>query len=273
MTEKAEIPTKEELLEGGAVEETPQKAEYTDLEKRAMSRGWKPKDQWEGDPEDWRSAREHVERGEMIGKIMSQDRELGDLKKAVQFMTEQHRKEFVKGYQKAVEELKAQRDAALEDGNLRVVQQLNDKIGEVKEQFQEVRRSAEVRPPQEPVVSDDFRRWNADNNWYGQDKVLTRYADSVGVAFKEENRNSTELEMLAHVAEVVKRDMKHKFQPDHAPNPDGGGRTVSRQRAQDSQSASAIERNMTDEQRSIMKTVLKVTPKMTKEQYLKKFIE
>ena len=95
---------KKDVVEEVKKEEVPIEHEYSPIEKQAMGRGWKPKDQWEGDPDEWRSAKEHVERGEMIGKIIAQGRELEDLKRAVNFMTDNQRKQFNAGYAKAIEE-------------------------------------------------------------------------------------------------------------------------------------------------------------------------
>ena len=39
-------------------------------ESEAREQGWKPKEEYEGDPEKWRPAKEFVERGELFGKIM-----------------------------------------------------------------------------------------------------------------------------------------------------------------------------------------------------------
>jgi hypothetical protein len=41
----------------------------TEIEQRASSRGWVPKDEWDGDPEEWRPAKEFIDRGELFKKI------------------------------------------------------------------------------------------------------------------------------------------------------------------------------------------------------------
>jgi hypothetical protein len=49
------------------VTETP--VELSPDEQRAMEHGWRPKEEWEGDPEDWVSAREFNRRGELFARI------------------------------------------------------------------------------------------------------------------------------------------------------------------------------------------------------------
>ena len=46
---------------------TPQVDPY---EEAARKEGWRPKEEFEGDPEKWRPAKEFVERGELFGKII-----------------------------------------------------------------------------------------------------------------------------------------------------------------------------------------------------------
>jgi hypothetical protein len=253
----------EAIVEDTAVE-TP---ELSPTEQQASRHGWVPKEEWKGNPDEWRPAREFVERGEMIGKILAQGRELQDLKSAVQFMSEAQRKQYAAGYANAVADLKKQRDAALDEGDLKQAQQLNDKIADIKDQ-QKVAVAQVAQPATPTGPSYQFNQWHGSNSWYGADKVLTKLADSLGLTFKEENPNSTEADMLQYVEKTVKKEMPHKFQSGSAPNPDGEGRSS---RSSSGRSTySSVEKEMTTDQKKIMDTILKST-KMTKEQYLKDF--
>ena len=53
-------------VETNTPESTPQVDSYED---EARNQGWKPKDEYEGDPTKWRPAKDFVERGELFGKI------------------------------------------------------------------------------------------------------------------------------------------------------------------------------------------------------------
>jgi hypothetical protein len=97
---------------------------------------------------------------------------------------------------------------------------------------------------------------------------MTHFADAVGLAFKEENPDATEAEMLRHVSQEVKESFPSKFQGVRAaPSPDGEGRGQARQ---SKSSISSVEASMPEEHRQIMKTVLKTTG-MSKEEYLKAY--
>lgn len=260
-------------LETGKIPEKDnrEEVEYTEEEKRALDKGWKPEEEYDGPPGSWRSAREYNDRGDLIQKIMAQGRQLDELRQAVVFMSEAKKKEFFAGYQRAIEDTKARRDYALEEGDFKSAQLLSDKLVDLKDQFKDARgnvapqvQSQRVQPTQ------TYINWSAKNDWYTKDKVLTKFAEAIGVDFKEENPTSTEQEMLSHVEHLVKKEFPHKFAA--APNPDSGGRGNSRGNNSGSGSSlSKIESNMTEVERTIMKTILKSTPKLTKEQYLKEY--
>ena len=55
-----------EVIENETPESTVQTNPY---EGEAREMGWRPKEEWQGEPEKWRDAKEFVERGELYGKI------------------------------------------------------------------------------------------------------------------------------------------------------------------------------------------------------------
>ena len=55
------IETQTEQVAG----ETSKQVSTNPYEGQAREMGWRPKDEWEGEPEKWRDAKEFVERGEL----------------------------------------------------------------------------------------------------------------------------------------------------------------------------------------------------------------
>lgn len=263
------IPTGEELL--NQVEQTKVEApEPTEHEKRAMEKGWVPKDQWSGDPDTWRPAKDYLDRGELIGKIMAQGRQLEELRQAVTFLSEKEKKQFVAGYERAIEETKAQRNAFLREGEVLEAAELDDKLDMLKEQAREAKQAirSQAAPP---GPSQTFISWAERNTWYNGRDHVSKFADDKGDEFKRANPSSTESEMLEYVEREVKKEYAHKFGTKAAPNPDGDGRNP--RGTSGKNSMSGIEASLTDLERTIMRTVLKTTPGMTKEQYLKDYSE
>ena len=66
--------------------------EVDSYELQAREQGWKPKEEYEGDPEKWRPAKEFVERGELFGKIDTMGKELKETRKALKMLQEHHSK-------------------------------------------------------------------------------------------------------------------------------------------------------------------------------------
>ena len=48
----------------------------------AREKGWRPKDEWEGDPDDWRPAKQFLEWGEMRSTIKNQNTQIKGMKKS-----------------------------------------------------------------------------------------------------------------------------------------------------------------------------------------------
>ena len=91
--------------------------QISQIELDAREQGWKPKEEWKGDPDKWRPAKEFVDRGELYGKIDTMGKELKDTKRALQMLQEHHSKVKETEYKKAVEELKALQKKHLESGD------------------------------------------------------------------------------------------------------------------------------------------------------------
>jgi hypothetical protein len=216
--EEVKLPDAETLLEGKEEEVVETKKEPSPEEQIAMDSGWVPKDQWKGDPDAWRPAKEFNERGELFNRIKDQTRQLNELKQAVNFLTEGQKNQYIAGFNEAMNKLKAQRNAALEQGDLVAAAKIDDKLDEVKEQAKEAKQAVQTAQVA-PGPSDTYKSWHVRNQWYMQDKILTRVADAIGATFKEENPAATEAEMLSYVSKEIKKEYPSKFQT--APQPDG----------------------------------------------------
>ena len=273
MADEIDVKALQEAVEGKtpevkAPEQTPQEPQYSEAEKLAMENGWVPKDQWKGDPDSWRPAKEFNDRGEFFKRIDRLEHKNRELQQAMTFLTQQQKQTYINGFNEAIKRLRHQRDEALESGDNLQAARISDRIEEVKEQAQVAQRQA-VQPAPTIEPSETYKSWASKNSWYTQDKVLTRYAEAVGASFKEEHPNSTESEMLRHVEMEVKREFPNKFGPKGPPSPEGDGRGTGT-KTNNTGKYSSIEGTLTSEQRSIMNTILKTTG-MTKEEYFKQY--
>jgi len=275
--EKVELPTQEELLQTlepkTEVDSKPDAPVLSEREQQAASFGWKPKDEWVengGDPEDWRPAKDFLERGEMIGKIRALTKESQDVQKALRHVAEQNKKIYETGYKQAVNDLTAERRQALAEGDLVKADEIGEKLDAAKEELKK------VQTPASKPVDPEFYPWVEQNQWYN-DPVMRKFADALAIEYVNINNGQpTAAETRDFVAKTVKKEFAHRFnaqKPVAAPSPDGNGRESSNSKSQGTSRLSKIESEMPEEHRQIMKTMLKTVKGMTKEEYLKQYSE
>lgn len=188
----------------------------TELESKAASQGWVPKEEWSGDPEQWRPAKEFLDRGELFKKIDDQNRTIKEFQKTLNEFSKHHAKVRESEYKRAIEDLKAQKKEALIEGNADAVVDIDDKL----ELVREAQRSAPTpQVPAAPAESNPiFVNWVERNNWYHNQPAMRAYADRLGNELGSQGKSPNEI--LAEVEREVKKEFAHKF---NNPNRDKPG--------------------------------------------------
>ena len=187
-----------------APEDTPK---LSAAEQQAMEQGWVPQDEWEGDPEQWRPAKEFLDRGELFKKIEDQNRTIKEFKRALDDLKGHHAKTRETEYARAIQALKAQKIAALEEGDAAAVVKLDDQIDLVKDEQSKLKQAA--YEPQEQQVSPEFTNWVDKNKWYETSQPMRAYADALGrdLAYKGLSPG----EVLKEVERQVREEFPQKF--------------------------------------------------------------
>lgn len=192
-------------IEQGQEGQVPQEPTLTAIEQRASEQGWRPQDEWDGDPSDWRTAREFLDRGEFFKKIEDQTRTIKELRKTQVDMTRHLEMVRKTEFKRALEVLKAQKRVALAEGDADRVIELDDEIAETREQ------AAQVQTPQVPEVDPSlhpvFVEWKNRNGWYETNRAMRAFADSLGGTL-----TGSPSEILAQVEREVRKEFAHKFE-------------------------------------------------------------
>lgn len=228
-------------------------------ESEARDQGWRPKEEWEGDPEKWRPAKEFVERGELFGKIDTLGRELKETKKALKMMQEHHSKVKESEYKRAVDELKALQKKHLEDGNSDGYLEASELLTDLKAEQKARQVQQEVTPKQ---ADPRFVQWVDKNRWYAQDANMREFADNLGLAYAQRHPDSDPTEVLDYVTREVRERFKTKFENPKRTQPssvEGAGSGAP--------AANKAKFELSQEERKIMNTFLR-TGAMTEEQYI-----
>lgn len=189
--------------------------EPSPAEAKAMERGWVPKDVWESDEKNagkkWRDAEEFNDRGELFEKIEELGKKAKNAQKALDQLSEHHKKVKDVEYTRALNTLKAQKKAALEDGDADALIAIDDRIAEVKEQ----KRAEEV--PQNSEVPVELEQWVARNKWYEQKSEMAADADAIGISYKNKFPNKDMKEVLTHVETQIKKLYPEEFENPNKP--------------------------------------------------------
>lgn len=187
-------------------------------EQEARQFGWVPKEEFKGDPEDWRDANEFLRRGREIngylrkdldklqGQLQTRDRELAEIRDAMEEFRKFHNETEARAYQRAITDLKKEKVAAIEQGDGERVIEIDDEIDKIKE----AQRKPEPKATQS--VDTGWTQWTQKNQWYGKDEVLTALANGFAEKVKAENPDLVGAPFLDKVADLVKQTMPDKFE-------------------------------------------------------------
>lgn len=251
--------TEIESQEQEHVEQTPQ---LSAVEQKAMEQGWVPQDEWTGDPDAWRPAKEFVDRGELFKKIDEVRRENKNLKTAIEEFGKHHAKVKEMEFKRALATLKAAKKEALAENDVDAVVEIDERMDEVKETYR-----AEQAAPQVDDSQPDprFLAWVNKNQWYQTDRAMKAVADEVArdLVVNGERDNNV---ILNAVEKTVRKEFPHKF---NNPNRERAGavegstpKAPSRNKSDDVQ--------MTEAEKRIMEKIVR-SGAITREKYLEEY--
>ena len=226
-------------------------------EEKALEQGWVPQDEWEGDPDQWRPAKEYLDRGELFKKIEDQNRTIKEFKRALDDLKGHHAKTRETEYARALQALKEQKKSALEDGDAAAVIKLDDEIDLVKEEQGRLKQGASSTEP--AVDNSEFTAWVDQNKWYNNDSPMRAYADQLGrdLAYK----GLTPQQVLKEVEKQVKQEFPHKFRNPNKDKPSA----VEGSSSKGGKGDTSI--SLSDDERRVMQRFVR-TGVMTEKQYM-----
>lgn len=217
MTEETQEPVEQ-------VEEV-QEPQLSAIEQEAMSMGWKPKENWEGDPNEWRDARSFVDRGQLLNTIHQLKRSQRDTYQAMQDMKNMLAGAEAKGKEAALAELKADKIRALENGEYKKVADLDEQIAKTA--------SAPVSTT-DTTLKDPYmeyaEEWIPQNPWFKDEELQGEFETIIrGYVHKEAQRLGKAPDPETAFAEAtkrVKRMYPEKFTPKKATQTVASARTT-----------------------------------------------
>lgn len=208
-TQEYDEPTVDNLPdeEGGEAEYTdPMEAREARLEERARQQGWKPFEEWDGDPDEWVGPETFIVRGEFFDKQRNLQKQLKEQQEVIRQQAEMARKLAEKESEDKVKELRSQKALAYENEDWDKVVEIDEQIKSAQDEAKQVSEQA-VEP--QGNTNPEFEEWvnRPENSWYKNNKALRAAADAMAVEYARNNPQAD----FQEVADVVTKQMAEEF--------------------------------------------------------------
>lgn len=200
--------------------------EVPEIETKALSMGWRPKEEWNGNDVDFIDATEFVRRKPLFDKIESQkvfyDRKIKEVEGTLNSLAQHHQKVKETEYQRAIKDLKEQKRAAMKEGDTIVALELEDKMDDLTSTHQEEIKALKEEQQTNKVVnngpSPEFVVWSKENKWYMSDEEMHDFADGTAASFVQRSKIKGELITEQDVFKYVDKQVRKAF-PEKFSNP------------------------------------------------------
>ena len=242
-------------------QEQEQAPELSPIEQKAISMGWRPKKQFEGDEEEFIDAKEFVRRQPLFDRIENQNKQLKNVTKALEALKVHYTRVEEAAVQKAINQLKAQRKSALADGDGDTFELIDDEIKKAETQLQQIEQVKNQPIVEETVVHPEWQAFQARNPWYGTTSYMRKFADEIGAELA--SKGIAPVEVLKQVEQAVRKEFPNKFtnpNKEHAP-------TVEQSRGGGKPAGKESDSFMNEQERKVMNDLVR-SGLLTKEKYI-----
>jgi hypothetical protein len=180
------------------------------VEKRAREMGWRPKDEFKGDPDKWTDAMTYVQRGETVLPIIRAERdrlrtEIAEIRSTVRQFAEHHATVEKRAYDKALADARKELNQAVKEGDEKTAEAKADEIAELR-----ANKPAEGKEAVKEIAP-EVKEWLADNRWFHTDDVLRDYATKLHDKLLRDRRDLSLEENLAMVSKDVRKRFPEAF--------------------------------------------------------------
>ncbi len=199
-----------EELNQNTEQEAPEQKEISPVEQKALELGWRPKEEFSGNEEDFIDAKEFVARQPFFEKISHQNKQIKELHKSLEAFKQHYTMVEKSAYERALQDLKASRRQALTDGDGDRFDAIDTEIKRVEKQveiLEDVRQAPVAETPDQ--LPPAFASWVSQNRWYETTKYMRDFADDFGKSLHA--RGMAPDEVLKEVTAAVKKEFPHKF--------------------------------------------------------------
>lgn len=232
-----------------------------DYETSAKEKGWKPKEEFEGDLDAWVPAEEFIKRQPLFDKIKTQSKKLKELEKTVEALSKHYKIGIEQAKERAIAELKEQRKEAIELGEVAEVEKLDLKIDQVKQMSAPETNPIGLAPEIESFIEEQ-------KSWFNKDIEMTDFAVSYNESYLRRSPGDLE-KSLEETLKAVKKAYPEKFENTRRKTPP----TVEGGEASEKSAGKYAFSKLNNEQKIVYNQLVKTHKQMTHDEYFKSLEE
>ncbi len=154
-----------------------------DWDADARENGWKPKDEWHGDPDGWRDAKEFVKRGDEIFGFIKRDRDrLAEKNTRIESDRDDRLRRMESQYIGLLERQKTQHEADIKGiaaGQRKAVEEGDTATYDALTTQREALGAVPSVPSAHVEADAALTQWYAANPWFRTDKVMHAVAETI----------------------------------------------------------------------------------------------
>jgi hypothetical protein len=184
-----------------------------DYESEAKAQGWKPQEEFNGDPGKWVDAETFVNRGEQyVGilkdkydrleqRLREQEQLTSDVKTLYNRQAEADKAKIAE----LVTQLEARREQAVTEGDGAAFSQLDRQLSQARDAQKALEKPAHQQP--QAQLKPWAQEWMSQNEWYGRDESATAVAETYAKRLRADHPGLSEREFLNKVSEHVRTEI------------------------------------------------------------------
>jgi hypothetical protein len=173
-------------------EDAAEESNLSATDQTAFDQGWRPKEEFKGDPDNWKTSKEYIKDGEFISKIADLNRRMDSQKADFDERLENTNKLNEKRRVDEVAELKRLQREAVDDRDTDAYDNAQTKI----ENLEKERDSTPAQQAKDPAITE----WEAKNDWINNpNDEKTAITQSIFNNYLSKNQGHTAKQALDHV--------------------------------------------------------------------------
>jgi hypothetical protein len=188
-----------------------QETQVDPVEALAREKGWRPKDEFAGDTDDFVEPADYLKQLPLKNKIKNQKRDIKRLERDLANVVMFHKQNVEAAKKQAIADLMVARDDAIESGRIKDVKEIEQRMQQV------------ANMPEPPAVKspedEEFQTFIASNaSWFKVDKEMTRDAIEYNELYLKRNPGKIK-ESLDETLRFIKKAYPEKFVSQRAAAP------------------------------------------------------